>query len=137
MNNTDLHQQAVDEAVGVAAENELPDKKHARRQGGRVEHTGQNRPHLGRHLVDQPGDEKAEHIAERTRDDGKGQGVFQGDVKHVVVRKQADIVFKADKGRGFKNVVIGEAERYRCENREYNQMLYGFLNRWSHQHWQL
>ena len=106
-------QQAVEHAVGVAAEYVRPDHIDVARQGRGVKNQHQHRAHAPGGLAEQPGHQEAQQVARRTRDQRVKQGVAQRFDENIVVQKQGCVILQPHESRQTHHVEIGKAHHHR------------------------
>ena len=118
VDDAEVDQRTVDPAVGVRAEQGLPDKVD--RAGNRrcVEDQSDNRTKLRSELVDKPRDQQRQQVGHRACDGGEDQRVLASQDENVVVKEEADVVVQPEEVRKFQQVEVGEAQDDRQENRE-------------------
>ena len=105
-----LQQDAVQEAVAVAGEDDLPDHISIAADTGGIEDQGQEGPELAGELIDDPGEEQAHQIADGAGDHGEEQGVLQRHHEQVIVDEQPDIVGPAGELRPLQHIEIRDAQ---------------------------
>ena len=116
-----FQQDAVEIPVNVPVKDDEPDGKHRIGQGGRVKHHRQDGAPGVPELVDHPREEQTQQIAQRPHDDGQQEGVLHGGQKDRIVEKQLDVVLKAQKTRGLKDVIGREAQPHGHDHRPYRE----------------
>ena len=85
--------------VGIAGKQQLPNQIRISCDGRRIQHQSQQRAQLRRQLINEPCEQKAGHIADRTRYGGKKKRIFHRDQEDVVLHEQPGIVIPADPAR--------------------------------------
>ena len=120
IDDPEVQKPRIDISVLVTAENQRPDINHSRKGGG-IEKQCHESPQFRGQLVYEPGDGKAEEIADGTGYNGKNKRILYRDNKYFISEKQLCKIFDPDKNRWLQDVEICEAVKYRRYNRNYSK----------------
>ena len=113
-----LHQDGVQVAVRVAAEDDGEDIIGIARNGRRVEDDDGNRAHPARQFVDEPREAERHDVAHRPCNHRQQERVFHCSQENIILQNQGDVVVHPDEARGLQNVVVGEGVVDGDEHRE-------------------